>query len=113
MSVGGYAARKAARRGTKHSDAKYVVVFTVKWLRPLVLFSRTTASCCLSNASANKGWTALEARLGTIPRGARRNRATPRYSSRYLSWRSEEHTSELQSLMRISYAVFCLKKKKI
>src|SRR3546814_1753841 len=28
------------------------------------------------------------------------------------SVRSEEHTSELQSLMRISYAVFCLKKKK-
>src|SRR3546814_2880361 len=28
------------------------------------------------------------------------------------SARSEEHTSELQSLMRISYAVFCLKKKK-
>src|SRR3546814_2596819 len=29
-----------------------------------------------------------------------------------LAERSEEHTSELQSLMRISYAVFCLKKKK-
>src|SRR3546814_1847855 len=29
----------------------------------------------------------------------------------YTEWRSEEHTSELQSLMRISYAVFCLKKK--
>src|SRR3546814_6062102 len=29
-----------------------------------------------------------------------------------LGMRSEEHTSELQSLMRISYAVFCLKKKK-
>src|SRR3546814_8332902 len=29
-----------------------------------------------------------------------------------LATRSEEHTSELQSLMRISYAVFCLKKKK-
>src|SRR3546814_5419300 len=29
-----------------------------------------------------------------------------------LANRSEEHTSELQSLMRISYAVFCLKKKK-
>src|SRR3546814_2775421 len=29
-----------------------------------------------------------------------------------LNQRSEEHTSELQSLMRISYAVFCLKKKK-
>src|SRR3546814_9171855 len=31
---------------------------------------------------------------------------------RAASGRSEEHTSELQSLMRISYAVFCLKKKK-
>src|SRR3546814_7957609 len=35
-----------------------------------------------------------------------RNIAAIRFS------RSEEHTSELQSLMRISYAVFCLKKKK-
>src|SRR3546814_8704541 len=33
-------------------------------------------------------------------------------SDHSLSERSEEHTSELQSLMRISYAVFCLKKKK-
>src|SRR3546814_4503864 len=32
--------------------------------------------------------------------------------SRIELFRSEEHTSELQSLMRISYAVFCLKKKK-
>src|SRR3546814_6265400 len=31
---------------------------------------------------------------------------------RYVIQRSEEHTSELQSLMRISYAVFCLKKQK-
>src|SRR3546814_9497425 len=35
-----------------------------------------------------------------------------RLSRRLLQNRSEEHTSELQSLMRISYAVFCLKKKK-
>src|SRR3546814_9527969 len=34
------------------------------------------------------------------------------HDSRYSKTRSEEHTSELQSLMRISYAVFCLKKKK-
>src|SRR3546814_9907540 len=34
-----------------------------------------------------------------------------RITQRHLE-RSEEHTSELQSLMRISYAVFCLKKKK-
>src|SRR3546814_8251508 len=34
-----------------------------------------------------------------------------RYQPGFLQCRSEEHTSELQSLMRISYAVFCLKKK--
>src|SRR3546814_4403713 len=39
--------------------------------------------------------------------------ATSRIRGRsHTSTRSEEHTSELQSLMRISYAVFCLKKKK-
>src|SRR3546814_7265701 len=35
------------------------------------------------------------------------------YASGSTKRRSEEHTSELQSLMRISYAVFCLKKKNI
>src|SRR3546814_4177578 len=39
---------------------------------------------------------------------ARADRRDPR---RHDNLRSEEHTSELQSLMRISYAVFCLKKK--
>src|SRR3546814_3600176 len=41
-------------------------------------------------------------------------RAWHRISNRHCArrTRSEEHTSELQSLMRISYAVFCLKKKK-
>src|SRR3546814_3805579 len=34
------------------------------------------------------------------------------YGPEFGTMRSEEHTSELQSLMRISYAVFCLKKKK-
>src|SRR3546814_6618635 len=34
------------------------------------------------------------------------------HGARHRRARSEEHTSELQSLMRISYAVFCLKKKK-
>src|SRR3546814_4735035 len=37
---------------------------------------------------------------------------TPAESSEFAASRSEEHTSELQSLMRISYAVFCFKKKK-
>src|SRR3546814_1920856 len=34
------------------------------------------------------------------------------WKRKVFAFRSEEHTSELQSLMRISYAVFCLKKKK-
>src|SRR3546814_3488507 len=34
-------------------------------------------------------------------------------NDRYVAMRSEEHTSELQSLMRISYAVFCFTKKKL
>src|SRR3546814_2410700 len=38
--------------------------------------------------------------------------ALPACFERHEVRRSEEHTSELQSLMRISYAVFCLKKKK-
>src|SRR3546814_9184180 len=38
--------------------------------------------------------------------------AQPITAARSSGMRSEEHTSELQSLMRISYAVFCLKKKK-
>src|SRR3546814_3414695 len=51
---------------------------------------------------------AVERRLARIEREAREPRAGDRRSVD----RSEEHTSELQSLMRISYAVFCLKKKK-
>src|SRR3546814_2167368 len=43
---------------------------------------------------------------------ARRGISMNRIESRPDHGRSEEHTSELQSLMRISYAVFCLKKKK-
>src|SRR3546814_2984439 len=35
----------------------------------------------------------------------------PRWHNLAIGYRSEEHTSELQSLMRTSYAVFCLKKK--
>src|SRR3546814_3009396 len=46
------------------------------------------------------------------PAGSARRSATNSLIALPLALRSEEHTSELQSLMRISYAVFCLKKKK-
>src|SRR3546814_2069964 len=51
------------------------------------------------------GWPDWRARLGW-------RRASRQGTVYAIGRRSEEHTSELQSLMRISYAVFCLKKKK-
>src|SRR3546814_3565105 len=48
---------------------------------------------------------------GSIPYTIVRSAPFFEFIYRYVD-RSEEHTSELQSLMRISYAVFCLKKKK-
>src|SRR3546814_7508092 len=67
-------------------------------------------SLMLENAM---GWTSMMARMASTPvwrmivgRLLGLDRIKPK------QWRrSEEHTSELQSLMRISYAVFCLKKK--
>src|SRR3546814_3744453 len=44
----------------------------------------------------------------TIPKSTYRGMDADKW---LLEWRSEEHTSELQSLMRISYAVFCLNNK--
>src|SRR3546814_9331479 len=49
--------------------------------------------------------------IRAVPAVVEPNGKTMRVSEIPLGVRSEEHTSELQSLMRISYAVFCLKKK--
>src|SRR3546814_3565275 len=65
------------------------------------------AACSAYIASqASEGWTLINARYddGGISGGTLERPALQRL-------RSEEHTSELQSLMRTSYAVFCLKKK--
>src|SRR3546814_2273408 len=71
---------------------------------------------------------AVPGRIGCLQHGAKRaggalaidrdhaiapRQPAPERDRRKLRLRSEEHTSELQSLMRISYAVFCLKKKNI
>src|SRR3546814_5515715 len=55
---------------------------------------------------------AVEAWLSSVPGHCYANVRQALVSTLNLAHRSEEHTSELQSLMRISYAVFCLKKKK-
>src|SRR3546814_19169144 len=49
----------------------------------------------------------LRQRVGQAPGG----KGAEDHAMLHVDLRSEEHTSELQSLMRISYAVFCLKKK--
>src|SRR3546814_15429196 len=61
-----------------------------------------------SAGSASRSATKLRSIL-TPSTGTRRRWLKP---EKPVPKRSEEHTSELQSLMRISYAVFCLKKKK-
>src|SRR3546814_1657559 len=58
-------------------------------------------------SSGAPGCRAQRVPVGAVREGARASRQLPRPQ------RSEEHTSELQSLMRNSYAVFCLKKKNI
>src|SRR3546814_8429743 len=71
------------------------------------LFPYTTLFRSAAAAESLSEW-----KVGTNPRfefeAIQRSPASGRIRSKK---RSEEHTSELQSLMRISYAVFCLKKK--
>src|SRR3546814_7252017 len=52
-----------------------------------------------------------EVGFDALGHAANRSSSAAGRGPRHIGERSEEHTSELQSLMRISYAVFCLKKK--
>src|SRR3546814_4452429 len=62
---------------------------------------------------AENGWRSRRKEEGESKRKAlSRDRCQVSVCTSFFLLRSEEHTSELQSLMRISYAVFCLKKKK-
>src|SRR3546814_2842139 len=65
------------------------------------------------SAARAPGWrfTAMEMPM-PVPQTTTPASALPEVTASATALRSEEHTSELQSLMRISYAVFCLKKKK-
>src|SRR3546814_7746662 len=81
--------------------------------------SRSARKCdaALPNSTAKAKWRAVSsffARAKMPAKRSQRSRTSSIHSRRASrqEWRSEEHTSELQSLMRISYAVFCLKKKK-
>src|SRR3546814_8448537 len=66
-----------------------------------------TARCTSPFFTLPRGWASLIDTTMTSP-----TPATRRFDPPSTLMRSEEHTSELQSLMRISYAVFCLQQKK-
>src|SRR3546814_2664506 len=73
------------------------------WSRDLYRETVLTPSDLIWPLFVTDGMSAREP-VGSLP-------GVERLSVDLLGERSEEHTSELQSLMRISYAVFCLKKK--
>src|SRR3546814_6460337 len=85
------------RRPPRSTRTDTLFPYTTLFLS-LIAFGRIASVSTLSSLIVPSGF---------IPAGA----PTVAPSSMVAS-RSEEHTSELQSLMRISYAVFCLKKKK-
>src|SRR3546814_2370058 len=76
-------------------------------VRPSVASASTKSTCRMSEYLTDR-------RTGkdSLTSVSRRKARPPRSGTVLVWYRSEEHTSELQSLMRISYAVFCLKKKR-
>src|SRR3546814_8136630 len=95
--------------GVFAGSSKY---FEIRWTSV-----RSVKRTICSSPASSFQWKVISAPVG-FPRRPEKRFSTflprilsePSVSDRFR--RSEEHTSELQSLMRISYAVFCLKKKK-
>src|SRR3546814_6638769 len=82
-------------------------------LFPYTTLFRSPADSWNTIAAPNVTNAAMPARPTPMARPRAPEREHGRVAAVVEDHRSEEHTSELQSLMRISYAVFCLKKKKI
>src|SRR3546814_385220 len=105
-----------AEAGMKFDDPDQVVTSTEKVkLRGFLRRTHGKAGKASEDAVAPKKITLSRSRKQELTVGGGKNRSTVDVVVRKkvtLVKRSEEHTSELQSLMRISYAVFCLKKKK-
>src|SRR3546814_2329872 len=92
------------RRPPRSTRTDTLFPYTTLFRSPAILgrpvyWADPTIQTILGNENSERAHAYYDLQLGKIS-----GEALPR--------RSEEHTSELQSLMRISYAVFCLKKKK-
>src|SRR3546814_8716109 len=88
-----------------HTPGWSIGAVTSRHIGSLSLVWMNSVPSCSSTSYSRPGWrgaTRIGAAVGSLAGTSRTSLVT----------RSEEHTSELQSLMRISYAVFCLKKKK-
>src|SRR3546814_3211552 len=112
----------AASRATGVAAAALSLSSAPTTAYPVIFFSILTAMtrflvCLLVCGAWCGAGVGRERALTPTPLPLRRRGALERYffpaTLRVAFLRSEEHTSELQSLMRISYAVFCLKKKKL
>src|SRR3546814_5314948 len=98
------------------TSARQALVICTAWLTPIEKIRNGTRIDIGSMPKPISGRMPTShstgSRATTSATSVNRTERVYRYSStRVMTNRSEEHTSELQSLMRISYAVFCLKKK--
>src|SRR3546814_6859159 len=101
-------------RGTPEQWAKKAVALYRKWEADKIVAEKNQGGLMVESVikAADRS---VPVKLVHASRG-KAIRAEPisaLYEQGRVHHRSEEHTSELQSLMRTSYAVFCLKKKKI
>src|SRR3546814_20017785 len=97
------------RRPPRSTRTDTLFPYTTLFRSPSAISSapRRSATCTASAA----GRVRLTSILGGAWAGGSGQVALPSAAATRVLLRSEEHTSELQSLMRISYAVFCLKQK--
>src|SRR3546814_4490364 len=103
------------RRPPRSTRTDTLFPYTTLFRSPLISDLMAKLYFYYSAMNAGKTTTLLQSAYNYHERGMRTLILTPALDNRYgegVVARSEEHTSELQSLMRISYAVFCLKKKK-
>src|SRR3546814_2582749 len=95
---------------TTHVDVQTYLDDSVFKREQLALFRRLPVPAAVSQDLPKPG-TFMSVEVAGVPVILTRPKSGP-VKAFLNTCRSEEHTSELQSLMRISYAVFCLKKKK-
>src|SRR3546814_2417349 len=97
------------RRPPRSTRTDTLFPYTTLFRSPLTRFPVETKKILVSAGEDQRPVAPAEIAAAVDRKARRAGQGRHRYGLRR---RSEEHTSELQSLMRISYAVFCLKKKK-